>query len=136
MLGGIRCREADALEQILETGLVAQVVHDGIDVQVDEPVGVVFVGFLEVIEGAVVFSEADVDSGEEVGRDVFAFGEAGEVVEDLQRFLFSVQLCRRNARELRASEGCRLRGALPFRLRRWPWRCVPAFGGPCRESSR
>jgi hypothetical protein len=88
MLRGVRRGEADALEQILEAGLVAQVVHDGIDVEVDEPVGVVLVGFLEVIEGAVVFTEADMDSSEEVRRDLFAFGEAGEVVEDLQRFFF------------------------------------------------
>ena len=84
-----RCGEADAREQVLETGFVAQVVHDGIYVEVDEPVGVVLEGFFQVIEGAVVFPQADVDSGEEMGRDVFAFGEAGEVVEDLLSFLFS-----------------------------------------------
>ena len=68
---------------------MAQIVHDGIDVKVDEPVGVVFVGFLEVIEGTVVLTEADVDSGEKMRRYVFALGEAGEVVEDLQGFFSS-----------------------------------------------
>jgi len=100
MLRGVRCGEADALEQILKTGLVAQVVHDGIDVEIDEPVGMVFVGFLEVIEGAVVLSEADVDSGEEVGRDVFGLGEAGEVVEDLQGFFLPSSFA------IRMGEGC------------------------------
>jgi len=49
MLGGARCGEADALEQILETGLVAQIVHGWIYVEIDEPVGVVLAGLLEVI---------------------------------------------------------------------------------------
>src|SRR5579862_2951515 len=86
MLGGIRCWKPDALEQILETGLAAQIVHGWIYVEINEPVGVVFVGLLEAIEGAIVFTEANMDSGEEVGRDVFALGEAGKVVEDLQGF--------------------------------------------------
>jgi hypothetical protein len=83
MLGGVRCREADALEQILKTGPAAQIVHGWIYVQIDEPVRMLFVGSLEAIEGKVVFTETDVDSGEEVWRDVFALGDAGEVVEDL-----------------------------------------------------
>jgi len=60
-----------------------------------------FVGFLEAIEGKVVFTETDVDSGEEVWRDVFARGDAGEVVEDLPCFFcssgFAVGMCERRA---------------------------------------
>ena len=51
MLRGVRCREADALQQILETGLAAQIVHGWIYVQIDEPVRMLFVGLLEAIEG-------------------------------------------------------------------------------------
>ncbi len=50
---------------------VPQVVHARIQMKIDEPVGVFFITFLQVLNRAVVFSQADVDSGEEVGRDIF-----------------------------------------------------------------
>ena len=38
--------------------------------KIDKPVAVFFVGLLQAFNRAIVFSQADVDSGEEVGRDI------------------------------------------------------------------
>ncbi len=40
--------------------------------KIDKPVGVLFVAFLQVFNRAVVFSQADVDSSEEVGGDILS----------------------------------------------------------------
>jgi hypothetical protein len=58
--------KGDTPQQVLETRVVAQTVHAGIDMKIDEPVRALFVGFLEVFDRAVVFSQTDVDSREEV----------------------------------------------------------------------
>ena len=55
----------------LKTWVGPQGVHARIHMKIDKPVGVLFIGFLQVFNRAVVFSQADVDSGEEVGRDIF-----------------------------------------------------------------
>ena len=58
--------KGDTPQQVLETRIVAQTVHAGIYMKIDEPVRALFVGFLEVFDRAVVFSQTDVDSREEV----------------------------------------------------------------------
>jgi hypothetical protein len=58
--------KADTLEEIFETHVVAQAVHAGIYMKIDEPVRAFFVGLLEVLDRTVVFTQTDVDSREEV----------------------------------------------------------------------
>jgi hypothetical protein len=58
--------KGDTPQQVLETRVVAQTVHAGIYMKIDEPVRALFVGFLEVFDRAAVFSQTDVDSREEV----------------------------------------------------------------------
>ena len=58
--------KADTPQQVLKTWAGPQSLHARIDVKIDEPVGVLFVGFLQIFNRAVVFSQADVDAGEEV----------------------------------------------------------------------
>ena len=53
-------------QQVLKTWVGPQAVHARVYVKIDKPVGVLFVGFLQVFNRAVVVSQADVDSGEEV----------------------------------------------------------------------
>src|ERR1700733_13485650 len=84
--------EPDTTQQFLETRVVPQAVHARVDVKVDEPVAMLGVGFLEVLECAVVFSEADMDSGEEVRRDVLALCECGQIVKDLSRIFWPSRL--------------------------------------------
>src|SRR5271154_1513603 len=62
------CGKADPAQQILEAWIVAQIIHAWIDVKINKPVGVVFVGFLEVLNRLVVFSQAHMDSSEEMRR--------------------------------------------------------------------
>ncbi len=66
-IGDRQCGKADTPQQVLETRVVPQAVHAGIYVKIDKPVRVLFVGFLQVFNRAVVFSQSDVDSGKEVG---------------------------------------------------------------------
>jgi len=69
--------EADTTQQFLETRVVPQAVHARVYMKLDEPVAMLGVGFLEVLKCAVVFSEAEMDSGEEVRRDVLVLCECG-----------------------------------------------------------
>ena len=39
--------------------------------KIDEPVGMFFIAFLQAFNRAFLFSQADVDSSEVVGRDIF-----------------------------------------------------------------
>ena len=64
-------RKADTPQQIFETWVLPQAVHAWINMKVDKPVGVLFVGFLQVFNRARVFSQAKVDPGKKVGCDVF-----------------------------------------------------------------
>ena len=59
--------------------------------KVDKPVGVLFVGFLQAFNGAVDFSEPDVDSGEEVWCDILLLGQRCQIIEDLNCFLCSAR---------------------------------------------
>src|ERR1700720_1542808 len=77
------CGEADAPQQVLETRIVPQIVHARIDMKIDKPVGVLFVGFLQVFNCAVVFPQADMDSSEEVRCDVLVLCEPREIIENL-----------------------------------------------------
>src|SRR5215469_18932656 len=63
--------KADAPQQVLKTWVGPQAVHARIYVKIDKPVRVLFVGFLQVLNHAVVFSQAGVDSGEEVRCNIF-----------------------------------------------------------------
>lgn len=83
------------LEQFLEAGLVAEGVHAGIDVEIEEPVGVILVGLFEVVEGLVILAEADVNSGEEVRRDVLMLSEFQKIVEDLKSIARAAGFCTR-----------------------------------------
>src|SRR5258708_14009352 len=67
---GLQCGKADTPRQVLETSVIPQAVHARIYMKIDKPVGVLFVGFLQVFHSAVVFSQADVYTGEEVGCDI------------------------------------------------------------------
>src|SRR6266403_1936550 len=62
--------KADTPRQVLEAWVIPQAVHARIYMKIDKPVGVLFVGFLQVFHSAVVFSQADVYPGEEVGCDI------------------------------------------------------------------
>src|SRR5215467_12468263 len=79
--------KGDTAHQVLEMRVVAQTVHAGIYMKIDEPVRALFVGFLEVFDRAVVFSQADVDSREEVRRHIPLFCQFFEIIESLKRFL-------------------------------------------------
>lgn len=59
--------EADALQQSFETGVVAQCVHAGIDMKINQPMRMILVGFLEVFQRMIVFAQTDVDAREDVG---------------------------------------------------------------------
>ena len=63
--------KSDPPQQILETRIVPQIVHTRIYMKIDKPVAVLFVGFLQIFDRAVAVSQANVDSGEEMGRDIF-----------------------------------------------------------------
>ncbi len=63
--------------------IVPQAVHARIYMKIDKPVGVLFVGFLQVFDRAVVFSQADVDSGEEVRRDILLLCQFCQIIEHL-----------------------------------------------------
>src|SRR5256886_5225541 len=66
---GHQCGKADTPRQVLEAWVIPQAVHARIYLKIDKPVGVLFVGFLQVFHSAVVFSQADVYPGEEeIGR--------------------------------------------------------------------
>src|SRR5881396_2105305 len=67
---GHQCGKADTPRQVLEAWVIPQAVHARIYLKIDKPVGVLFVGFLQVFHSAVVFSQADVYPGEEVGCDI------------------------------------------------------------------
>src|SRR5580698_3848333 len=73
-------------QQILETGIAPQIVHARVYRKVNKPVRVFLVGFLQVFQGPVIFSQADVDSSEEVGRNVFVLCEFCQIIENLQCF--------------------------------------------------
>src|SRR5262249_2563868 len=60
-------------QQILERRIRSQVVHGRIEVRVEEPVGVIVITLFQIFEGALVFSQADVDSSEVVRRNIFPF---------------------------------------------------------------
>ena len=51
--------------------------------KIDQPVGVFFIAFLQVFNRTVVFSQADMDSGEEIGRDILLLRETCQVIEYL-----------------------------------------------------
>jgi hypothetical protein len=46
---------SDALQHVIETWIVPQAVHAWFHMQIDKPVGVLFVGFLQVFDRAIVF---------------------------------------------------------------------------------
>jgi hypothetical protein len=71
---GRQCGKADTPQQVLEPSVVTQAVHARIYMKIDKPVGVFFVGFLQIFQRPVVFSQADMDSGEEVGCDILLLG--------------------------------------------------------------
>ena len=73
VLSGCHDGKPDSFQQVLETSMIPESVHGGIQVKVYEPVAVLFVGFFEVFDRAVVIAQADVDSSEEVGRSIFLF---------------------------------------------------------------
>src|SRR5262245_42840950 len=75
--------QADAAKQILKARESTQGVHAGIDVEVEQPVGAIFAGFLEIFDGAVLLSEANMNSGQVVRRDVLLPGEFCQIVENL-----------------------------------------------------
>ena len=68
--GGRQRGKANPPYQALETWVVPQVVHARIYMKIDKPVGMFFIAFLQIFNRAFVFSQADVDSGEKVGRDI------------------------------------------------------------------
>src|SRR6476660_8986941 len=63
-------RKANPPQQALETLVVAQDVHARIYMKIDKPVGMLLIAFLQVFNRAVVLSQANVDSGEGIGRDI------------------------------------------------------------------
>src|ERR1039457_5358189 len=67
---GLEFGKANTPQQVLETWVVPQAVHARIYTKIDKPVGVLFVRFLQVFNRAVVFSQADMDSGEEIRCDI------------------------------------------------------------------
>jgi hypothetical protein len=67
---GRRRRKANPPQQALEVLVVPQAVHARIYMKIDKPVRVLFIAFLQAFDRAVVFSQADIDSGEEIGRDI------------------------------------------------------------------
>src|SRR6516225_12253166 len=75
-------RPSDAAQQGLATRLGAHGVHAGVDAQVDQPVRRLLGGLFEIFDGAILLAEAQVDSGEEVRRDVFLLREFQQIVED------------------------------------------------------
>ena len=62
--------KADAPQQVLKASVGAQDVHAGIYMEIDKPVRVFFIASLQVFNCAFVFPQANVDSGEEVGRNI------------------------------------------------------------------
>ena len=74
--------QADAGLEIGEAGIGSQGVPGGIDFQVDQAGGTVVVGFLQPLEGGVLFAEEGVDqrdgSGLHVGLlgSLFEFGQS------------------------------------------------------------
>src|ERR1700722_2301147 len=70
-----RRRQADAFQQIRETGIVAQIVHARIYMKVNEPVAVLRVGFLQKFNRAVMLGQAEVDSSKKMRRDIFVLGQ-------------------------------------------------------------
>ena len=71
---GRQCGKPDTPQQVLEPYIVPQGVHARIHMKRYKPVGVLLVGFLQVFNRTVAFSQADVDSGEEVGCDILLLG--------------------------------------------------------------
>src|SRR6267143_576856 len=66
----LQCGKADTPRQVLETWVIPQAVHARVYMKIDKPVRVLFVGFLQVFHSAVVFSQADMYPGQEVGCDI------------------------------------------------------------------
>src|ERR1700746_550336 len=64
--GLLRQRKADTLQKMLKTRGAAQGGPGRIDVKVEQPVGVILVGFLQRLHRAFGFSQAYVDSGKKV----------------------------------------------------------------------
>src|SRR5580704_12327613 len=81
---GRECGKADTPQQVVETWIVPQAVHARIYMKIDQPVGVLFVGLLQVFNCAVIFSQANVDSGEKVGCDIFLLGQFCQIIEHLE----------------------------------------------------
>src|SRR5579863_4177897 len=78
--------EANPPQQGLEPWIVPQAIQARIYMKVDKPVGVLFVGFLQAFHRSVVFSQADVDSGEKVGRDILLLRQFYKIIEYLNCF--------------------------------------------------
>ena len=60
----MQLRKAQAAEEIMETGLGAKRVGDGVDGQVNEAVIAFAVGFVEPVQGAARIAQAGVDRRE------------------------------------------------------------------------
>jgi hypothetical protein len=69
--------EADTLQQVLEMWVVAQTVHAGIDMKINKPVGMLFEALLQACHGAIIFSQAHVDSGQEIRCDILLLCQSG-----------------------------------------------------------
>src|SRR5438132_14410853 len=67
---GRECGKADTSHQVLETRLAPQSVHARIYMEIYKPVGMLLVGFLQVFNRTVVFSQADMDPSQEVRCDI------------------------------------------------------------------
>src|SRR5882724_1887624 len=67
---GRECGKADTSQQVLETGVAPQSVHARIHMKIYKPVGMLLIGFLQVFNRTVVFSQADMDPSQEVRCDI------------------------------------------------------------------
>ena len=88
--GGERVRwsgKTHAPQQLLETRIVPQIVHARVYMKIDKPVAVFCAGFLQILNRAIVVTQTNVYSGEEMGRDIPFLCQLLQIIEDLSCFL-------------------------------------------------